>query len=153
MRPLSVYFYLILSVADIEVIISIGSLFRPYPDCRNIFIAVISVQPAFNIPLDIQAFCTRCNGVIPAFYRFAVQFQSDPLCIILGIGYPMVYIEVRCRRLCRFFRFLRRFGFCRLGWLSRLRRRLCRLRLLFRRFSRSRRGRGRLLFFRLCRRS
>ena len=55
-----------LSVADIQIVVPVRAFLRPYPNVGNILVTGIAVEPALNIPFQIQAVRACRDGIVPA---------------------------------------------------------------------------------------
>lgn len=57
--------YEVLGVADIQIIAPVGAFLCPYPDIGNILVTGIAVEPALNVPFQIQAVRACGYRVVP----------------------------------------------------------------------------------------
>ena len=66
-----------LGVTDIDFVVSLGQFNRPDPYERDFLIACIAVQPALNIPFEVQAFSVCANRRVPTVDRFFMELQAN----------------------------------------------------------------------------
>ena len=83
-----------LSVADIQIVAPVGAFFSPYPDVGNILVTGIAVEPALNIPFQIQAVRTCCDWIVPAVNRRAFQPQPNAHSVGFRIVDPSLNVKV-----------------------------------------------------------